>query len=143
MRYLAPLLVAALALVWAADLPLIQPRDLAAEMRAKGPVPMVIHVGFNVLYRGKHIPGSIYAGPGSRPEGLEALRTVVGRLPRDREIVLYCGCCPWDHCPNVKPAMELLRTMGFTHAKVMFVPTNFKADWIDRGFPVEEGQAAR
>jgi thiosulfate/3-mercaptopyruvate sulfurtransferase len=139
MRPFALLFVVLLA--GAADMPLIQPQDLASELRGKGPAPAVFHVGFNVLYRGKHIPGSVYAGPGNRAEGLSALRSAVEKLPRNRQIVLYCGCCPWDHCPNVKPAMELLRGMGFTNAKVLFVPTNFKADWIDHGFPVEEGQA--
>ena len=65
------------------------------------------------------------------------LKAAVDKLPRDREIVIYCGCCPWDHCPNVKPAMELLKQMGFTKAKALYVPDNLKVDWIDRGYPVE------
>ena len=90
-----------------------------------------------MLYRAKHIPGAVYAGPGSRPEGLELLKQAVGKLPRDREIILYCGCCPWDNCPNVKPAMELLTQMGFTHAKAMFIETGFPKDWTDKGYPEE------
>jgi hypothetical protein len=31
---------------------------------------MMIYTGFAVLYRAAHIPGSIYAGPGSKAEGL-------------------------------------------------------------------------
>jgi rhodanese-related sulfurtransferase len=85
--------------------------------------------------------GSIYAGPGSRAEGLEALKVAAGKLPRDREIILYCGCCPWSNCPNVKPAVELLKQMGFTRVKAMFVETNFAKDWIDKGYPVEAGTA--
>jgi thiosulfate/3-mercaptopyruvate sulfurtransferase len=128
----------------AADLALIQPKDLAAELSAKGGAakgtqPAIFHVGPNLLYRGKHIPGSVYAGPGSRPEGLAALKLAAGKLPRDGEVVLYCGCCPWDNCPNVKPAMELLKQMGFTHVKAMFIETNFAKDWTDKGYPVEAG----
>jgi rhodanese-related sulfurtransferase len=67
----------------------------------------------------------------------------VEKLPHDREIVIYCGCCPWDKCPNVKPAMELLKSLGFTHVKAMQLPTSFKADWIDQGYPVEQGEAAK
>jgi len=103
MRPFALSLAAGLALAWAADMSLIQPQDLAAELRAKGPAPAVFQVGPNVLYRSKHIPGAVYAGPGSTAEGLGMLRAAVEKLPRDREIVLYCGCCPWDHCPNVSP----------------------------------------
>jgi len=124
--------------VEAADLPLVQPKEVAAEL-AGGSKPMVLYVGPNVLYRSKHIPGAVFAGPGARPEGIELLKNSVASLARNRGIVLYCGCCPWDHCPNIRPAVELLRTMGFTQVKAMYLPTDFKADWIDKGYPVESG----
>jgi rhodanese-related sulfurtransferase len=133
--------VAALATALAADMALIQPADLAVQLAAKGAGPVIFQVGPNVLYRGKHIPGAIYAGPASRPEGLEALKLAAGKLPRDRQIVVYCGCCPWSHCPNVKPAVELLKQMGFTRVKAMFVENNFATDWIDKGYPIERGTA--
>jgi hypothetical protein len=90
-----------------------------------------------VLYRSKHIPGAVYAGPGSSAAGLELLRTEAGKLPRDREILIYCGCCPWDRCPTVKPALALLQGMGFTKVKAIHLETGFKVDWIDKGYAVE------
>ncbi len=124
-------------LLWmAADFAVVEPKEVAAEV-AKGGGPAIFQVGPAVLYRSKHIPGAVYAGPGSRAEGLDALKAAVGKLAHDREIVIYCGCCPWDHCPNVKPAMEMLKSMGFTHAKAIYLPDNFKTGWIDRGYPVE------
>jgi rhodanese-related sulfurtransferase len=125
----------------AADLALIQPGEAAARLAAKGAHPMVIQVGPNMLFRANHVPGAIYAGPGSRPEGLDLLKQAVDKLPRDREIILYCGCCPWTNCPNVKPAMALLTQMGFTHAKVMYLETGFFKDWTEKGYPVEPGAA--
>jgi thiosulfate/3-mercaptopyruvate sulfurtransferase len=131
----------------AADLALIQPNELAAQLAAQtthsqitpyGPL-LIIQVGPNVLYRSKHIPRAMYAGPASRPEGLELLKKAVEKLPREREIIVYCGCCPWGNCPNVKPAMSLLKEMGFTNAKAMYVETSFAKDWIDKGHPVESG----
>ena len=122
----------------AADIPLIQPKDLAAELASAQAKPAIFQVGPNVLYRSKHIPGSLYAGPGSKSEGLELLKAAVAKLPRDGELVIYCGCCPWDRCPNIKPAMELLKQMGFTRVKAMYSETNFKTDWIDKGYPVEQ-----
>jgi len=136
---IAPLAVGLLA----ADLDLIQPADLAARLAAKGTPPVILHVGPNVLYRSKHIPGTIYAGFAARPEGLEALKTAAQNLPRDREIVISCGCCPWSHCPNVKPAFELLKQMGFTRVKAMFIETNFAKDWVDKGYPVESSRAGQ
>lgn len=132
-------LISVLALAAAVEFPLIEPKDLASQLSKK---PALIHVGFNVLYRSKHIPGSVYAGPASKPEGLAALKVAVDKLPREKEIVIYCGCCPWDHCPNVKPAMELLKQMGFTKARALHVPDNFKVDWADHGYPVEPAGSA-
>jgi thiosulfate/3-mercaptopyruvate sulfurtransferase len=125
----------------AAEMALIQPKEFAAQLAGKTGQPAIFHVGFNVLYRSKHIPGSVYAGPGSRPEGLDALKQAVAKLPHDRAIVLYCGCCPWDHCPNLKAPVEMLQQMGFTHVKALYIPTNFAKDWIEQGYPVEEGTA--
>src|ERR1700693_676896 len=120
----------ALTTALAAEMALVQPKELAAQLAAKDAPLTIIHVGPNVLYRSKHIPESIYAGPASKPEGLDAIKQAVATLPHDRQIVLYCGCCPWDRCPNIKPAVELLQQMGFTHVKSMYVATNFAKDWI-------------
>ena len=99
MRTLTILVVSTLAVGLAAELALIQPGEVAARLAAKGARPALFHVGPNLLYRGKHIPGSIYAGPGSRAEGLEALRMAASKFPRGGEIILYCGCCRGSNCP--------------------------------------------
>jgi len=131
-----PALLLAVALVAAAaDLALIQPAELAASIPAKTPV--ILYVGPNVLFRSKHIPGSIYAGQGFTAEGTEGIKKSTQMLPRDREIIIYCGCCPWDHCPNIKPATATLKAMGFTKVRALYLPIGFKADWIDKNLPVE------
>jgi thiosulfate/3-mercaptopyruvate sulfurtransferase len=113
---------------------LIEPGQAVKDLRS----PLVIHVGFPVLYRSAHIAGSVFAGPGSKDEGIADLRKAVAGQPRTREIVLYCGCCPWDKCPNIRPAFAALREMGFTRVKVMAIPANLKTDWIDKGYPTEK-----
>src|SRR5450432_75586 len=131
-------LLVALFFFQAADMPLVQPKDLAAHLEAHlDAKPAIFQVGPNVLYRSKHIPGAVYAGPGSKPEGLAMLKSAAANLPRTREIAIYCGCCPWDRCPNVKPAMEVLKQMGFTKVKALYLENNFASDWIDKGYPVE------
>jgi len=50
--------------------------------------------------------------------------------------VIYCGCCPFEHCPNVRPAFQLLNEMKFTNQKLLNLSTNLKTDWIDKGYPV-------
>ena len=79
---------------------LIQPDQLANSLVATtGEKPLVICVAFPVLYQGGHVVGAKFAGPGSKPEGIEALKRTVEGLPQDKQIVLYCGCCPWEKCP--------------------------------------------
>jgi thiosulfate/3-mercaptopyruvate sulfurtransferase len=116
------------------DSDLVQPEQVAKDLRT----PLLIHVGFPVLYRATHITGSVFAGPGSKEEGIADLKKAVAGQPRTREIVLYCGCCPFDKCPNIRPAFAALHEMGFTHVKAMVVPTNLKTDWIDKGYPTDK-----
>jgi len=113
---------------------LVQPDQVVKDLNG----PLVIQVGFPVLYRSAHISGSVFAGPGSKDEGIADLKKAVAGQPRTREIVLYCGCCPWEKCPNIRPAFAALHEMGFTHVKAMVVPTNLKTDWIDKGYPTDK-----
>jgi rhodanese-related sulfurtransferase len=131
---LAALISAAVLVLGAAEIVRIDPADLVSRLSTK---PAVFHVGPNVLYRSKHIPDAVYAGPAAKPEGLALLKEAVGNLPHDREIVVYCGCCPWDRCPNISPAVDMLKQMGFTNVKALYLPDNFKTNWIDKNYPVQ------
>jgi hypothetical protein len=120
---------------------LIQPEALNRLLQKAGPQkPLVLQVGSHVLFAQAHIPGSEYVGPGSQPSGLQALQDRVTSLARNQFIVLYCGCCPWNHCPNIEPAFAKLREMGFTNVKVLYLADNFGANWVNRGYPVEQGR---
>jgi thiosulfate/3-mercaptopyruvate sulfurtransferase len=119
------------------DSDLIQPQALAARFTSSAPKPKILYVGFPILYRSTHISGAELAGPASKPDGLQLLKETAAKLPRDQELIVYCGCCPWDHCPNVRPAFRLLHEMGFTHLKLVTIPTNLSTDWITKGYPVE------
>lgn len=101
--------------------------------------PLIIQVGSHVLYSQAHIPGSEYIGPASSESGIQQLRKRVEPLPRNELIVLYCGCCPWSHCPNVQPADAVLQAMGFKNVKVLYIADNFGTDWADKGYPVAKG----
>ena len=119
---------------------LINPEELAQILQSsKKDKPLVIQVGSHVLYSQAHIVGSEYLGPASTESGLQQLRKRVEPLPRSKFIVIYCGCCPWSHCPNVKPADDALQAMGFRNVRVLYITNNFGADWVDRGYPVAQG----
>ena len=121
---------------WAAA-QVTQPSAMVAVLaNSKGTKPVILQVGFQVLYKSKHIPGSIYAGPVSTPEGLEALKQAVRTVPKNADIYVYCGCCPIGKCPNIRPAFATLKAMGFTHLHVVMLETSFGKDWVAHGYPV-------
>jgi hypothetical protein len=117
----------------------LQPAALAALLKESKP-PTVICVAFPVLYKLKHIAHADFAGPGSKPEGIEMLKKAVANLPKDTDLVIYCGCCPMVKCPNIRPAYKVLKDMGFTHFRILDVPTNMNTDWYTKNYPTEEGE---
>ncbi len=123
----------------ASDMPSLQPAELAAQLASAQAKPLLFQVGFKKLYEQAHIPGSEFFGPGNDAAAIARMRERVASLPRDTPIVLYCGCCPWERCPNVKPAYAALRELGFTRAQVLAIPDNFGDDWAAKGYPVATG----
>src|ERR1700684_4525791 len=123
---LAAIALASLALAYQASLipasRLIKPNELVKILQsATSDKPLMIQVGSHVLYTQAHIPGSEYIGPASGDSGVQQLQKRVQSLPRTKFIVLYCGCCPWGHCPNVKPADDALHALGFNNVKVLYI----------------------
>jgi hypothetical protein len=45
-------------------------------------------------------------------------------------------------CPNMRPAYRALKEMGFTHIRILDIPTNMNTDWYTKNYPSEEGSAA-
>jgi thiosulfate/3-mercaptopyruvate sulfurtransferase len=120
---------------------LLQPAELNRLLHAGGAgKPLVLQVGSRVLFEQAHIAGSEYAGAGSQASGLQQLQSRVAPLSRKTFIVLYCGCCPWNHCPNIAPAFRLLHSLGFTNVKALYLADNFGTDWVDKGYPVERSR---
>ena len=125
----------------AATAELIQPEDLVKILHASGDEkPLILHVGFRMLYTQAHIPGAEYIGATSKEPGIAQLRRRMAAVPKDRFIVLYCGCCPWGDCPNVAPAYKELRALGFSQVKVLYLASNLGADWVRKGYPVAKGE---
>ncbi len=111
---------------------LVQPADLVTVLgKQNAKKPLIYNIGFV-----GDIEGAKKIGASSKKEGLENLQEEVKSLPKSSAIVIYCGCCPFEHCPNVRPAYTLLQNMGFKEAKILNLPTSIKADWIDKGYPM-------
>jgi thiosulfate/3-mercaptopyruvate sulfurtransferase len=119
---------------------LMQATDLVRVLHSGKAQPLILQVGSRLFFNEAHIKGSQYAGAGSQPAGLQALQSMVAKQPKNRFIVLYCGCCPWNHCPNVGPAFQRLHDLGFSHVSVLFLPNNFGDDWAAKGYPTDRNQ---
>lgn len=124
---------------------LLQPAELAQILQSsnsdsKKEKPLVLQVGSLLMFTQAHIPGAEFAGAGGKEEGLRALKERASKLDRGQFVVLYCGCCPWGRCPNIWPAYQQMRSLGFTNLKVLYIADNFGADWVDKGYPVTKGQ---
>lgn len=121
---------------------IVMPLDLARLMMAsQGKKPLVVYVGFDFLYKSGHILGAQYVGTGREPKGIEALKKWASGVAHDQEVVIYCGCCPFKDCPNIRPAFEALRRMGLTQLKVIYLEDGFAKNWLDKGYPSEKGPA--
>jgi len=122
---------------------LVDGATIAAKIKGKpADQPLILQIGFDALYRSVRIAHAKYAGPGSTPAGIANLEQQVKGVARDRVIVLYCGCCPWEKCPNIRPAVAKLHQLGFTRLEVLKLPTNLHTDWVEPGYPVDRGSSA-
>jgi rhodanese-related sulfurtransferase len=110
---------------------LMQPADLAKVVQAGKDVPVIFCIGPK-----SYIPGSVHIGMVRDNDKLNKLRSELKKLSKDKKIVVYCGCCPFANCPNVRPAMKALKDMGFTNYFLLNLVKNIKVDWIDKGYPV-------
>ena len=75
--------------------------------------------------------------PGGNAQTPSAHEGHHGEGPADRVLARPQRCGKHSRCPNVKPAEALLKQLGFTQVKVLYVAENFKTNWIDAGYPVE------
>ena len=118
----------------------IQPADLVKELANSKTAPTIVFVGFQRLYTAGHIHGAQYHGSGGSADGLAQLKAWATSLPRSTSLVIYCGCCPLERCPNLRPAFSALHEMGFTKLRALILPTDFASDWADKGYPYDKGQ---
>ena len=110
---------------------LLAPAALAAQLTGDGPAPLVFDMG-----PAGTIKGARTIGPAQDKDNIARLRAALADVPKDQPVVVYCGCCPFAPCPNIRPAFQLLKSEGFTQARLLNLPHNLKADWIDAGYPM-------
>lgn len=116
----------------------VEPRELLKELSASKTAPTVLFVGFQRLYTAGHIKGAQYHGTGGNAEGMAQIKSWAESQPRSTNLIIYCGCCPMDRCPNIRPAFSALRDLSFAKIRVLVLPTSFEVDWAEKGFPYDK-----
>lgn len=113
---------------------LIEPATLAAMLKQpEAKRPLILDIGPAGVIRGaKEI------GPAHEKEGMAKLQQELSAVPKDRVVVIYCGCCPFEKCPNIRPAFAKLKSLGYKNARLLDLSHNLKKDWIDKGYPVTQ-----
>ncbi len=110
---------------------LIAPADLPPLLsNANEKKPLVYSVGPGAL-----IKGSVDMGPAHEKANLDKLKAALSKMPKNADIIIYCGCCSFDRCPNIGPAFSLLNEMHFTNARLLNLEHNIHTDWVAKGYP--------
>ena len=111
---------------------LIEPTALATIIaNPKANQPKIFNIGVV-----DNIKGAINMGGVSEKENLQKLNNALSKLPKSTFLVVYCGCCPFERCPNIRPAVTLLKNLGFKNGRLLNLPTNLKQNWVDKGYPL-------
>jgi thiosulfate/3-mercaptopyruvate sulfurtransferase len=124
------------------EIQLIQPAALAKIINdPSAKKPFIISVSPEGIYNlnpGKGIKGAVEFGAAEETANLSRLKANLSKMPGAQDIVVYCGCCPFRDCPNIRPAFKVLNEMKFKNHKLLDLKHNIKEDWMDKGYPMNE-----
>lgn len=113
---------------------LMETKELATKIENKeADKLLIISIGPDAV-----VKGSVNIGATHDAHNLDKLKNYLKDVPKDKQIVIYCGCCPFSRCPNIRPAFKLMMDLGFKNTKLLNVPHNIKTDWIDHDYPTED-----
>jgi hypothetical protein len=110
---------------------LMEPSVLASKIASGKDVPVLFNIGPSGV-----IKGAIDIGPGQESANIENLKKELSKLSKDQEVVVYCGCCPFVNCPNIRPAFTALNEAGMKNASLLNLSENLRVDWIAKGYPM-------
>ncbi len=112
---------------------LMDPAQLAERIKMpSAKKPIILNVGPSAP-----IPGSQLIGNAEDPANREKLKTILKNIPKNREVVVYCGCCKLEDCWNIHEADKILSGLGYTQYKILNLPTDFNKDWVDKKYPLQ------
>jgi thiosulfate/3-mercaptopyruvate sulfurtransferase len=113
---------------------LMPTKDLAEKIKTNAKdKPLVLNVGPM-----EQIKTAVYVGKGQDVTTEQKIKSTLSMENKNRVVVVYCGCCSYANCPNIKPAYDALIANGFKNAMVLELPEGIKPDWVAKDYPMEE-----
>jgi thiosulfate/3-mercaptopyruvate sulfurtransferase len=107
--------------------------DLAAKITTNAKdKPLIFNVGPM-----ENIKGAQAVGAATNATFSSKILSYLTMENKTRAVVVYCGCCSYSSCPNIKPAYDILLAQGFKNTKVLELPEGIKPDWVAKGYPTE------
>ena len=96
---------------WTTD-QLIEPSALSAMIKSDKEIPVIFSIG-----PGAVVPHSNDIGMINESENMKKFKEQLSNLPKDTQIVIYCGCWPYDVCK-----IERVTTMIVKRKHFMIIP---------------------
>lgn len=113
---------------------LMSTKELADKITANAKdKPLVFNVGPM-----ENIKGAVAMGAATNVTFADKMKATLAMENKAKAVVVYCGCCSYSSCPNIKPAYDILMAQGFKNTKVLELPEGIKPDWVAKGYPMEE-----
>jgi len=107
--------------------------DLSTKIKTNAKdKPLIFNVGPM-----ENIKGAIAIGAATNTTFGSKISSYLTMESKTKQIVVYCGCCSYASCPNIKPAYDYLIAQGFKNTKVLELPDGIKPDWVAKGYPTE------
>jgi hypothetical protein len=95
-------------------------------------IPIILNIGPM-----QNIKTAQLVGPINYEFGMMRFKDKLSGLDKSSDLVLYCGCCSYKTCPNIKPAFEAATKAGFKKVWILDLPVGVDEDWVKKGYPVE------
>ena len=112
---------------------LMPTKDLADKITTNAKdKPLIFNVGPM-----ENIKGAQAVGAATNATFSNKILSYLTMESKTRAVVVYCGCCSYSSCPNIKPAYDILLAQGFKNTKVLELPEGIKPDWVAKGYPTE------
>lgn len=111
---------------------LMDPAALAKQLaNTSAAQPVILNVGSMPLIKNAQSGGICYS-----EDNLKEFKEKVSKIDKNAEIIIYCGCCKLETCPNVKLPYNYLTSNGYVNFKILNLPVGLYEDWTSKGYPM-------